>query len=174
MVLHGSGITDTAPKRSRHTVLHARGTLSDHGQPATATGVNAASGPDLAELLLQLQRHARPGSRVFLISDLSDALSDAALQSAAQLARKSQLVAMHVSDPLERQLPRAGRYSATDGTSIASLDTTDRSLRDGYARDYKDKLDHLTGRYRGFRIPLLKLSTDQSPLPSLQKYFPNR
>ncbi len=172
MVLHHEGVAETRAQRSRNTVLHALGSLGEYGQPDQ--GLNRQGAPALGDLLLQLQRHSRPGSRVFLFSDFSDGLDDAALQALRQLAKRTQLVAMHVSDPLERHLPAAGSYSVADGNAVASLDTADAGIRDSYQQEYERRLNDLRSHYRDYRVPLVELSTDTSPLLALQRLFPAR
>lgn len=172
MVLHDSGVSEIRPKRSRNTVLHALGALVSFGQPADT--VANPPGEGLASLLTQLQRSASPGGRIFLLSDFHDGLSPQSLQPLRQLAKRSQVVALHVSDPLESRLPSAGRYSVSDGVHAASLDTTDAGTREGYHRQFTEAVETLVQRYRDYRIPTLRLSTDRAPLATLQSVFPGR
>lgn len=172
IVLHDTGTSDVKPQRSRNTVLHALGAMSEHGQPQASQ--TAGERCSLADMLLQLQRHSRPGSRIFLFSDFSDGTTPESLQAIRQLAKRTQLVAMHVSDPLESRLPSAGRYSVADRFAVASLDTANPSTRDAYARDFETRVGGLAASLRDFRVPLVRMSTEEAPLKTLQKLFPSR
>lgn len=172
MVLHDGGISEIRAKRSRNTVLHALGALVSFGQPVD--NIPDLPAEHLGELLTQLQRSASPGGRIFLISDFHDGLTSQSLQPLRQLAKRSQVVALHISDPLESRLPSAGRYSVSDGTQTASLDTNDADARSGYERQFTEAVEALVRSYRDYRIPTLRLSTDRAPLATLQQVLPGR
>ncbi|MEE4202831.1 MAG: DUF58 domain-containing protein [Halieaceae bacterium] len=171
MVLHDNGINEIRPKRSRNTVLHAIGALVSFAQPAESM---AGQPESLAALLTQLQRSASPGGRVFLISDFHDGLNPGSLEPIRQLAKRCQVVAIHISDPLEAHLPSAGRYSVSDGHRTTSLDTADTQTRAMYERQFAEQLAALSRSYKDYRIPMLQLGTDRAPMAVLQKVFPGR
>jgi uncharacterized protein (DUF58 family) len=171
MVLHDNGIIEIRPKRSRNTVLHAIGALVSFAQPAESM---AGQPESLAALLTQLQRSASPGGRVFLISDFHDGLNPGSLEPIRQLAKRCQVVAIHISDPLEAHLPSAGRYSVSDGQRTTSLDTADTQTRAMYERQFAEQLAALSRSYKDYRIPMLQLGTDRAPMAVLQKVFPGR
>ena len=75
-----------------------------------AEGHPAADGPftrSLGDLLEQLERIARAGARIFLISDFHDLFEEEHLAPLRRLARKTQIVAISVGDTLEASLPQA-------------------------------------------------------------------
>ena len=169
-VLGDDLLHDTRPKRSQHAVLNMIKDL-------VAEGLPAADGPvtrSLGDLLEQLERIARAGTRIFLISDFQDLFEEGHLAPLRRLARKTQIVAVAVGDSLEASLPQAGFYAVTDGVTHSQLDTSVAGARESYEADYQNRLAQLTKRLRELRIPLLPLQTHQDPLKQLLTVFPPR
>ena len=169
-VLGDDGLHDTRPKRSQHAVLNMIGDLVTEGLP-TGDGPVKRS---LGDLLEQLERIARPGTRIFLISDFHDLFEADHLAPLKRLARKTQIVAVAIGDTLEANLPSAGFYAVTDGVTHSQLDTSVAGAREAYEADYQRHIANLTKRLRELRIPLLPIQTHQEPLKQLLTVFPPR
>lgn len=171
VVLGDNTLSDTRPKRSQHSVLRVIGDLVREGAPGAA---DSAPGNGLSDLLQQLERIARPGTRIFLISDFHDLLEAENLSPLRRLARRTQMVGIAVNDRLEAELPSSGHYAVTDGSHHSSLDTGADSIREAYASQYRSNQDLTARRLRELRIPLLKISTGDVPLRRLLTVFPAR
>lgn len=169
-VLGDEGLHDTRPKRSQHAVLNMIGDLVTEGLP-TGDGLVKRS---LGDMLEQLERIARPGTRIFLISDFHDLFEADHLAPLRRLARKTQIVAVAIGDTLEARLPSAGFYAVTDGVTHSQLDTSVAGAREAYEADYQHHIANLTKRLRELRIPLLPIQTHQEPLKQLLTVFPPR
>lgn len=167
MVFTGTQAQDVRPARSRRAVLAMIGELAK---------AHAESGKELGldEQLRQIQRIARPGSTLFLISDFQEGLLPGTLEALRSLVRHVQITAIAVNDPLERELPKAGRYVVADQSGRSALETGSAQLRERYQREFQAHQAELKQQYRGLRIPIINLSTEDSPLPVLQRYFPVR
>lgn len=170
-VLGNGGMADTRPKRSQHAVLNVIRDLVREGTP-TSDSDNAHL--PIADLIQQLERIARAGTRIFLISDFHDLLDGDHLAPLRRLARKTQVVAISVTDALEAELPRAGYYAVTDGDNHSQLDTGISGIRESYAADYQSHWAMVSRRLRELRIPLLPVRTDDDPLKRLLTVFPAR
>jgi len=171
MVMTDRETRDVRPRRSRNAVLQL---IGDMQAPADSPATDKPSSASFAEQLRNLQRIARPGSSIFLISDFTDALEPAVLETLKRLARHTQITAIAISDPLERDLPLPGRYVVSDGEGRSTLDTASPGLRKRYREDYAAREQALGQQLQNLRIPLIQLSTEVSPLPILQRYFPAR
>ena len=169
-VLGDEVLHDTRPKRSQHAVLNMIKDLVAEGRPE-AEGPVARS---LGDLLEQLERIARAGTRIFLISDFHDLLVADHLGPLRRLARKTQVVAISVADRLEAALPEAGFYAVTDGLNRAQLDTSFAEARETYINDFQQQQEQLSRQLRELRIPLLPILTEQDPLKQLLTVFPAR
>ncbi|MDA0651094.1 MAG: hypothetical protein O2876_08860 [Proteobacteria bacterium] len=89
--------------------------IRDLVREGTPQSDNLAPHPSIANLVEQLERIARPGTRLFIISDFHDLLDADHLAPLRRLTRKTQIVAISITDALEAELPRAGYYAVTDG-----------------------------------------------------------
>jgi uncharacterized protein (DUF58 family) len=101
-------------------------------------------------------------------------LDESALEPLRQLAKHVQITAIAVHDPLEQELPLAGRYVVADDLGRSALNTHSSSLRSHYRAVYEQQIADLTSALQGLRIPLIRMRTDEPPLPTLQRYFPAR
>ena len=170
MTYAGTETFDVRPQRSRRSVLRFIGDI----ESATAHAADANRDMSFAEHLNQLQRIMRPGSSVFLISDFHDALAPDAIENLRRLIRHVQVTAIAISDPLEQQLPSAGRYVVSDELGRSSLDTGNDNVRKQYEEEYQQQRNQLFKTLQSLRIPMIELSTATAPLPTLQRYFPGR
>ena len=167
MVVSGDRAEDIRPARSRHTVLAIIREMvrcdknNSDGEPLP-----------LAEQLKQIQRIARPGSALFLISDFHDGLDPKVLQTLRRLVQHVQITGVMISDPLERNLPAAGHYVVSDASGRSALNTGNRKLVAQFSAEFDEHEQALREAYQGLRIPLIPISTDQLPLNVLQRYFP--
>ena len=160
---------EVRPRRSRRSVLALLNHLTDLNRALPAQPPQSAL--RFSDLLVELRRIAKPGSALFIISDFSDALDQRALEHIHQLSRHMEITALHCSDPLERELPPAGRYCVTDGSNRSDLQTGTRSIRQAFNERFESGLQKLQSQYGQLGIPLIEASTDQSPLALLQSFY---
>jgi uncharacterized protein (DUF58 family) len=141
-----------------HPAWHGAGHLSDE-QGAVAA---------LQQSLLRLRRVAQPGSLIVLLSDFSAFDAQAAVH-VAQLSRHNDLMLINIHDPLERELPPAGRYRVGDGRRFLSLDSSDPRRRERFRRHFDRRYAELQHFCRSHGATLLSLSTANDPLTVLQR-----
>ena len=169
-VLGDEKVSDIRPKRSQHAVLSVIRDLVNEGDPAPV----APTQQSLSDLLLQLEQIARAGTRLFIVSDFFDLFDDDGVAPLRRLARKTQIVAIKITDPLEAQLPRAGYYAVTDGQAHSQLDTSTTAAREAYAEGYQAQHLLTLQKLRELRIPMVQIRTDEDPLKCLLTVFPPR
>ena len=151
------------PAHGRSAVLHFLKRLSelkpDAGQSAPELG--------LQDALTRLQRHVRPGSLVFLLSDFRG-YSPACEASLLRLRRHSDVVLLKFYDPLESSLPDRGRYDFSFGKRTFSLHATQRTA-DTYARRFQENEEVIAALARSRHMRFGICSTQQDPLPVLMQ-----
>jgi uncharacterized protein (DUF58 family) len=157
---------DMRPRNSRRTVLAL---LSALAEPQSLP--QAPSDGRFAELLRSARRVARPGTSIFLISDFDGAEEQQAREELFQLARHTEITAIHCSDPLEASLPPPGQYAVTDGRGRIELDTATGPLQERFAADYAEHLDAQRESLQRLGIPFLAASTTQAPLTLLRSFY---
>lgn len=111
---------DIRAKRSKHAVLDLLHQLVEFNREL-AGPIPADGGTSLLDMLTETSRIARPGSLVILLSDFHD-FSSECREPLSQLAKRSDVMALHVYDILERQLPRAGQLAVSNGSDRLTLD----------------------------------------------------
>ena len=168
LVFGADGHRDLRPRRSRRSVLGLLATVCDYN---AALRDPAAPAPAASDLLAKLRRIARPGSSVFLISDLSGLLDDNGREHLSRLGRHTELTLLHTTDPLEESLPPPGRYTISDGERRHTLPLGDRGNR--------ERLEEALARTRADRaallaqlgIPCIPASTTRAPLALLRELY---
>jgi uncharacterized protein (DUF58 family) len=169
LVFNDSQHREIRPRRSRKNVLALLSQLESYNrllpQPEPPSRNN------FTDMLANLRRIARPGSSLFLISDFRGADEEHAQEHLYQLAQHTEITALACSDPLETQLPRAGRYAVTDGIERSELATADKKLRASYQQHAEQRAQTLGQSLQRLGIPLLRASTDQAPFVLLQTYY---
>jgi uncharacterized protein (DUF58 family) len=169
LVFNEQGHRDIRPRRSRKTVLALMSLLHDYNHALPGHDDTAAA--TFAQMLGKLRRVAKPGSSVFLISDFHGSEAASASNYLYQLAQHTEITAIHCSDPLESELPVAGRYTVTDGNIRSRLYTADKQLRQRYHQDFEGRQQRLASDLQQLGIPLLHATTDRSPLDLLMQYY---
>ena len=169
LVFGASEHREVRPRRSRRSVLALLNHLSELNRALPPSAEPGAA--SFADMLVDLRRIAKPGSALFIISDFAGALEERALEHIYQLTRHMEVTALHCSDPLEAQLPGAGRYTVTDGHDKTELHTGDRRLRRAFAARFDGNLQALRSAYGKLGIPVIEASTADSPLALLQSYY---
>ncbi len=103
---------DIRPRRGKHAVLDLTHQLVQFNQTLT-TPAPTPNSTSLKQMLEETTRVAKPGSKVVLISDFAD-FNDACKEPLALLARRSDVISLHVHDPLESSLPNSGFLALSD------------------------------------------------------------
>ncbi len=122
---------------------------------------------DLDGALQRLQHHARPGSRIYLISDFRGI--QASEQRLATLVRHCEMVLIQVYDPLEQALPANGRYRFTDGRQDVTIDTADRQRLLQYQQKFKQRQHYLQQISRRYKMTYLLCRSDDDPVQVLSR-----
>lgn len=158
------------PRRSRQAVLAQLHNIAQfNGQLPLSPSVDKTF--QFYDLLGDLRRIAKPGTAVFIVSDFSGADDERAQEYFYQLSRHTEITAIHISDPLEATLPPSGHYIVTDGLQRSSMFTGDNALRKQYQTDRENQLQTLRNQLSQLGIPFIRISTDNSPLNTLQTFY---
>jgi hypothetical protein len=118
---------------------------------------------------------------VFLISDFETAEDPLAARAQLRRAirqtnRRHDLIAVHIEDPREKELPNVGIVALEDAETgeIVELDTGRASVRQRFKEFSLERGRRLKSDFRAEGIDTLQLQTDSPYLPALQRFFKNR
>jgi uncharacterized protein (DUF58 family) len=165
---------EVKPRLGRQAALRFVHQLVEHPD-WTANGNDSPvdAEPPLTQAMAALKRVARPGALVIVISDFTD-FSRAAQSYLSGVARHSEVMAVFVSDPLERQLPPPGRYRVVSREGEMSIDTYGRAARADYREAFRHRQETLDAFCRRYGVHLLPLSTAEDPVRRLQDALAKR
>ena len=137
------------------------------GTPAAGSPAESPEGP-MTQAMASLRRVARPGSLVVILSDFI-AFSRAAQSYLAGVARHNEVMAVFLSDPLERQLPPPGRYRLVSHHDEMAIDTHARGARADYEQAFATRCEGLERFCQRYGVHLMPMSTEDDPVQSLQQ-----
>lgn len=168
-MLYGS-IVDTVipPRCDRRHVLHLLHRMRHRP-------VVGAVGPTRLEVLLRRAAETlKRRSAVFLVTDF---ISEPGWEKPlTQLAQRHDVVAVHVTDPLEQTLPDLGLITMEDPETGEQLfvDTSDKGFRQRFEALAIENERALQATFLRLGVDALTLSTDQSLLDSVVNFAQRR
>lgn len=129
--------------------------------------------PPLTQAMAMLRRVSHPGSLVIIVSDFVG-LSKSAQSYLTGIARHNEVLAVFLSDPLERKLPPPGRYRLVSHDDEMAIDTYAKGARTEYRNAFEERLHEFDVFCHRYGIHLLPLSTDDDPVRLLQQALGKR
>lgn len=171
VVFSEQGHSEIRPRRSRHAVLRLLNELHDfnHALSRDASTAEAAySANYFTEALANVRRVAKQGSVLYIISDFNNFTDESRLHL-QPLAQYNEVIGIHVSDELERQLPAPDMYSITNGVDRTRINTANRHHRTAYEQGFQQQLAGIQEEFLRVKSPLLTLQTHQSIVDGLNR-----
>ena len=155
------------PVLGRRAALRLFQLICDSWRQPGDSGTDMAS---TAHALARLSRVARPGSLIFLASDFRnlDAESERHLK---RLAAHSDLLLMHIYDPIEAELPPPGRYRIQASGRTIAVDTGNDHSRQRYQAVFAARYAQLMQLQKLPGITVIDCRTDEDPRNVLGRRF---
>lgn len=153
------------PKKGRKHVLRLIRDLFAHEQQSTGTDLKVA----LNHLVHVLHRR----SIVMLMSDFMDEGFEPSLRA---VSRRHDTIAVHLTDPVESELPEVGLMEVTDAESgeRVLIDTSDESVRSMYEQEARSRKLALTRMFRRLKVDTIPIVTDEGYVDPLIRFFRQR
>jgi len=158
LVFNDSDIAVIPPHRSRERVMQILKQVVDKNN---ALRVDADLKPDpdkLNEALKQVSLMARHDCLVCLITD-GAGLNSETRKHITRLAEHNDVLTAFIYDPLEKDMPAAGRLRFADDEGQLEADTSNKKLRRSFQNEFEQRLEWMQSASRRFSIPLLPLHT---------------
>ncbi|MDF1683706.1 MAG: DUF58 domain-containing protein [Legionellaceae bacterium] len=127
----------------------------------------------LAHALTQLRHVLKPGSLLVLISDFYT-LDTSCEPLISRLRQHNDLLAYHITDPLELAPPAPGYYPVTDGTRRLRLNTRDPHIHQAYTTFAETHLADVEQRFKRFKTPCVSLTAESDWVNIIHQTFPRR
>jgi uncharacterized protein (DUF58 family) len=170
-MLYGDQVDAVLPPRA--TRLHVLELLQRMQAPRKAASPRPAPSAEvtaLAELLRAADGVIRRRSLVFVVSDFISQPGWA--EALARLARRHDVVAVRLWDPLEMDLPDIGLVTVEDAETGEQLlvDASDPAFRERYAAVAEDQESQLLEQLAGCGADVVELATDDDLLDALMRF----
>ena len=158
LVFNDSDIAVIPPHRSRERVMQILKQVTEKNQALSARSDLQPDPGKLNEVLKQVSILARHDCLVCLITD-ADGLNPETRKYVTRLAEHNDVLTAFIYDPLEKEMPAAGRLRFADGNGQLEADTSNRKLRSDFKTEFEQKLEWIQSASRRFSIPVLPLET---------------
>ena len=156
------------PRLGRQAALRFLHELAEHPDWALQEdGTTTDREAPFTLAMASLRRVARPGSLVVILSDFLG-INRAAQSYLSSVARHNEVLAVVLSDPLERELPPPGRYRLVRDDDELAIDTHAQAARRDYRNAFEHRAHELDQFCQRYGIHLMPLSTDDDPVSALQ------
>ena len=153
------------PKKGRKHVLRLIRDLFAHEQQSTGTDLKVA----LNHLVHVLHRR----SIVMFLSDFMDDGFEPALRA---VSRRHDTIAVHLTDPVENELPEVGLMEVTDAETgeRVLIDTSDIDVRNQYEQEARSRELALTKMFRRLKVDTIPIIADEGYVDPLIRFFRQR
>lgn len=153
------------PKKGRSHILRIIRELLDFEPTNTKTDISGA--------LIYLNNIMKKRSIAFILSDFMDQGFEESLRIAK---KKHDLVGIHIYDPKEVEIPNVGLMRVVDAETdkVIWLDTARKKVRNEYKKWYQDNYSQFRNYFLKSGADLLSISTDESYVNALLKFFRRR
>ncbi|MBX2816566.1 MAG: DUF58 domain-containing protein [Saprospiraceae bacterium] len=153
------------PKKGRKHILRIIRELIEHRAEGKQT--------DIEQGLEYFNNVVKKRSICFLMTDFIAPPFERALQVAA---RKHDLIGLHMVDPFERELPKAGliRIGDIEAGGEHWLDTSSETIRAEHRNRFAQRSENLTALFRKNGADLIAVETGASYITALRQFFKKR
>jgi uncharacterized protein (DUF58 family) len=158
LVFDDTDISVIQPHRSEQRVMQILNTIIEKNHALSAQS-KAKAGPDMMNQVLQrVCALARHDCLVCLIGDAAG-IDDETRKHITLLTEHNDVLSAFIYDPMEQQMPRAGRLVFSDRSSQIDVDTGSRTFHESYGDYFQQRLERMKNSSRKHSIPLLQIHT---------------
>lgn len=158
LVITDSDISVIPPHRSRERVMQILKQVVKDNQALSISDSVKPNPGQLNKALKQLSLMARHDCLVCLITDGSG-VNPETRRHITRLSEHNDVLTAFIYDPLEKEMPPAGRLRFADDEGQLEADTSDKKLRTEFQNEFEQRLEQLQTASRRYSIPVLPLQT---------------
>jgi uncharacterized protein (DUF58 family) len=170
LVFNDSEISVVRPHRSRERVMQILKQVVEKNQALKASPELKPDANKLNEALKQVSMLARHDCLVCLVTD-GEGLNSESRKHITRLSEHNDVLAALIYDPLEKDMPAAGRLRFSDGEGQLEADTSNRKLRTGFQNEFEQRLQLMQSASRRLAIPVLPLKTTSPVSEQMREAF---
>ncbi len=158
LVFNDSDISVVPPHRSRERVMQILKQVVAKNHALSADPDITPDAGKLNEALKQVSMLARHDCLICLITD-ADGINPETRKHITRLSEHNDVLTAFIYDPLEKEIPAAGRLRFADADGQLEADTSSKKLRAAFQSTFEQKLEQIQTVSRRFSIPVLPLQT---------------
>ncbi|WP_372965652.1 DUF58 domain-containing protein [Marinobacter sp.] len=159
------------PARRKKSLLRLLDTLAKQQyQQDSPPSSSLTGGPDLNTALAEARRVAHTGSRIFVISDFMTMTPETTSLMGA-LARHNNVSAFRIMDPLEKQLPRSGRFAVAGPDGPVWFDASNPGFQRAWQAKVADHEQQLAECFRTSGVQAATIMTEDNPVEALRLHL---
>ena len=173
LVFNDSKIEEIRPQRSRSTVMRILRAIVEQNHLLSVTSGAQANPGMFNEVLRHCDRLAKHDCLVCIISD-GFGNDEESRQLLTRIARHNDVLFAFIHDPLEVELPAAGRLVFGDGSLQLEVDTNNHGLRERFRTAFAE--ERAAGRrfLLDRETPVLPLSTGEDVAEQIRRQLGTR
>jgi len=161
------------PHRSEQRVIEIFKCIVEKNHAMSAAS-NVEPGPQmLNRALRRIAALARHDCLVCLIGDGTGIDADTR-KYVTRLTEHNDVLSAFIFDPLEQEIPEAGRLVFSDGFQQIEFNTEEKALRAAYGSDFQQRIERMQSTSRKHSIPLLPISTAAPVLDQIRDLLGRR
>jgi uncharacterized protein (DUF58 family) len=169
IVFNDETLSVLRPARRKKSVLRLLDTLDEQqrrdNQAPAQDEQPAQCRLDMA--LTEARRVAHTGSRIFVISDFLDISAETGTLLGA-LARHNSVSALRIVDPLEKELPKSGRFAVAGPAGPVWFDAGNPRFQRAWYEKVTNHEHRLEDCFRTSGVTMAKVSTAEDPAATLK------
>jgi uncharacterized protein (DUF58 family) len=173
LVFDDGDVVEVAPHRSRRQVMRVLQAVVEKNHALRVDAPRQAGPAMLNRVLERAVRLAKHDYLVCLIGDAAGADQET-IRLVTLLGTHNDVLLVFVYDPLEAQLPDAGRLVVAEGALQLEVNTSDRGLRQRYNAEFEQRLERIRELLRQREMPVLPLSTGQGVAEQVRELLGHR
>ncbi|BFM06961.1 DUF58 domain-containing protein [Halioxenophilus aromaticivorans] len=160
---------DLRPRRSKHAQLNLIHEIIAFNHALTSP-VAQQQAQSLQELLTDALRVAKPGTKVFILSDFHD-FSEDCEKSLHLLARHNDVALFQIYDQLERSWPQASQLYVSNGKEQMRVDGKAKDFHKRYEQQFQQRRTALQNCANRLAISLIDACVQHDPDRLLTSLF---
>jgi uncharacterized protein (DUF58 family) len=167
-------VTEIRPHRSQERVMQILRTVVKRNHELNVTESDAAKprrSANAANFNAALQSALRVAHHDFLVVLITDGFGadDESVRLVTSICEHNDVMTLFIYDPLEDQLPDAGRVVISEADSQLEVDTSDAKLRRLFHGDFQQRFEWIRDISRIRSIPLLPIETGHGVAEQVRK-----
>lgn len=139
-------------------------TLNDNHKSENEVDDSASFNKMLAKLL-KVSKH---NGLIILVGD-GHGFNDLSTDYIKQLRQHNEVIACHISDPLELDLPKMSQMIVSDGKQQIQFSSQNKDIQKNYQEEIKRQLETYVKTVKKYRIPLIEIDTTSPVEKQLRK-----